>query len=100
MKYVIDAIELKVIEVPDDYIECSVCHKWMPKSSYCDEHGVRVRTNCEECYHLKREDLVELQKRNRDFVSANWHSGKMGKLSQECSALNNSIFWEIYQNGS
>lgn len=91
MKYVIDAISLKVIEVPDDYIECSVCHKWMPKVSYCDKHGVQVRTNCEECYHLKHEELVELQKKNRDFINANWRSGKMHKLDKERSALRESI---------
>jgi len=91
MKYVIDAIALKVIEVPDDYIECSVCHKWMPKASYCDETGVQVRTNCEECYHLKPEDMAELEKKNRNFISSNWRSGKMDKLDLECRALRESI---------
>lgn len=91
MKYVIDAVALKVIEVPDDYIECSVCHKWMPKTSYCDERGIQVRTNCEECYHLKHENLVELQKKYHDFININWRNGKMDKLDMECRALRNSI---------
>ena len=91
MKHVIDAINLKVIQVPNDYIECSVCHKWMPKSSYCDEHGIQTRTNCDECYHLKHEELVELQRKNRDFISANWRSGKMRSLDRERAALSNSV---------
>lgn len=91
MKYVIDVINLKVIQVQDDYLECSVCHKWMPKSSYCDERGVQVRTNCDECYHMKHEDLVELQRKNREFVSANWRCGKMHSLDRERTALSNSM---------
>lgn len=91
MKYVVDSINLKVIQVPDDYIECSVCYKWMPKSSYCIEHGVQTRTNCDECYHLKHEVLIALQKKNRDFVSANWRSSKMYKLDRERAALDNAV---------
>ena len=26
--YVVDKAMLKVIQVPDDYKECPVCHKW------------------------------------------------------------------------
>jgi len=91
LKYVIDAIALKVVEVPDDYVECSVCHKWLPKSSYCDEHGVLARTNCEECCRMEHEELVELEKKTRDFISANWRSGKMDRLDMECRALRESI---------
>ena len=91
MKYVVDKINLKVIQIPDDYIECSVCHKWMPKSSYCDEHGVQVKMECYECDHLKHEDLVELEKKNRNFISASRHSGKMHKLDRERAALSNSV---------
>lgn len=91
MKHVIDAINLKVIQVPDDYIECDVCHKWMPKSSYCDEQGVQIRTNCDKCYNMKYDEFVELRRKNRDFISANWHSGKMHKLDRERAALSNSV---------
>lgn len=96
MKYVIDEFNLKVIEVPDDYIKCIVCHKWMPKSSYLDEHDGRMRSTCKNCYPLKFEDMVELQKRNRDSISANLRSGKMNKLSRELGALRNSMTKEEY----
>lgn len=96
MKYVVDEIDLRVIEVPNDYIKCSVCHKWMPKSSYCNEHGVQVRTNCEECYQLKPENMVEIQKKNRELVSANYRSGRVYKLNQECGALRNAITKEEF----
>ena len=96
MKHVIDAINLKVVEVPNEYIECSVCHKWMPKSSYCDEHGVQTRTNCDECYNMKHKDLVELQRKNREFISANWRCGKMHNLDRERAALSNSVTKEEF----
>lgn len=91
MKYVTDSINLKVIQVPDNYIECSVCYKWMPRSSYCDENGVQTRTNCDECYHLKHEDLIKLQRKNREFINTNRFCGKMYNLHRECAALNNSV---------
>lgn len=91
MKYVVDKINLKVIQVPDDYIECSVCHKWMPKSSYCDEQGIQVRTNCDECYHLGHEIMIAEQMKNRVIIAANERCGKMHKLNKERAALSESV---------
>lgn len=96
MKYVVDEINLMVIEVPDDYIKCKVCRRWMPKSDYCDEHDAQVRTSCKVCSQLDHETAVDFQKMGNNFTAINWQIGKMRKLEQEWRALKNSITKEEY----
>ena len=62
MKEIIDIEKLIIIEVPKDYIECSICGKYFPKESYCREgESYLSRTNCSSCYHSKMDDMRNLE---------------------------------------
>lgn len=49
LKKVIDIDNIKIIDVPLDYIECSVCGRYHAPSDY-SEFSVISRTNCYNCY--------------------------------------------------
>jgi hypothetical protein len=89
MKKIIDIYSASTIEVDDDAIECSVCGKWEPRSSY-EKDGEIVRTNCFDCcnnttyldfpkikeevkqlkQNPKYKQLIEIQRRN-DYYFTN-----------------------------
>lgn len=48
--YVVDKLNLKIIEVPENYYECSVCHEWLPESEFMDE-GAKGHSCSAEWYN-------------------------------------------------
>ena len=86
MKYVVDQINLKVIQVPNDYIECSVCHKWCPPEEFHNENETyQTRTNCRECYNMNR---LEMQTKMTEIKKAiDENHCKISILEHECNAM-------------
>ena len=69
--WVIDRKNLKVIEVPEDYMECAVCLEWKPKEDFMDEGKSYVcRANCEDCYHLPREEFQKKVHETADHLES------------------------------
>lgn len=61
MKKVFDLTTLTFIEVPEDYIRCSICEKWKPPVEYCrTKSGKQTRTNCESCYMMDFDEMKRL----------------------------------------
>jgi len=61
MKKVFDIETLSMIEVPEDYIRCSICKKWKPPVEYCrNKDGKQTRTNCESCYMMDFDEMKRL----------------------------------------
>lgn len=58
--YRVDTSTLKVVKVPETYVECSVCGHWKPFEDYCREPGVMCRTNCKACYEMPWEGMKQL----------------------------------------
>lgn len=42
----------QIMEVPDDYIRCSISGELRPKSEFCNDAGVQTRTNCVRTYFV------------------------------------------------
>lgn len=64
MKNVVDlnTFTFTVIEVPDDYIQCSVCGVWKDPIAYRNTGEERQsRTNCEVCYNMPYEEMKVLK---------------------------------------
>lgn len=63
-KRVMSVKTLDVVEVPEDYIKCSVCGSWEPPESYTErEDGKQTRTNCKSCYESPSNLWDELKKK-------------------------------------
>lgn len=61
MKKVFDIETMSMIEVPEDYIRCSICKKWKPPVEYCrNKDGKQTRTNCESCYMMDFDEMKRL----------------------------------------
>lgn len=52
----------KIIAVPEDYIECSLCGLYKDPLSYQNEGETKQsRTNCKECYHAPLLSHVDIR---------------------------------------
>lgn len=59
---------LTIVEVPDDYIRCTVCGKWYPIQAYNNENlNIQKRTNCKSCYELPFDDMKELKEKTESL---------------------------------
>lgn len=86
MKYVVDQINLKVIQVPDDYIECTVCHKWHPPEEFSNEDETyQTRTNCRECYNMDYSEMQAKKTETEKVIKKNHY--KIAILKHECYAM-------------
>ena len=86
MKYVVDSVNLKVIQVPDDYIECAVCHKWCPPEEFHNEgETYQTRTNCRECYNMDYSEMQAKKVEIEKAIKENYY--KIAKLKHECHAM-------------
>lgn len=92
---VIDRKNLEIIEVPDDYRECSICLAWKPESDFKNEGEEHVsRTNCRACYKLP----YDVFKKSSDAASAYRVSlTKDGRLRMTMRALSTEL--KIRKNG-
>lgn len=76
--WVIDRKNLTVIEVPEDYMECSVCLEWRPMEDFMDKgKGHVCRTNCKDCYYLPYEEFLKKRQETADYLSSLRASGKL-----------------------
>lgn len=86
MKYVVDSVNLKVIQVPDDYIECTVCHKWCPPEDFHNEgETCQTRTNCSECYFMDHSKMLAKRAKIEKAIKENRY--KIAVLKHECNAM-------------
>lgn len=59
---------LSIVEVPDDYISCSICGKWHPIQAYNNDNlNIQTRTNCKSCYELPFDDMKELKGKTKSL---------------------------------
>ena len=63
MKKVFDIETLSMIEVPEDYIRCSICKKWKPLVEYCRIKSEKLwpRRNCESCHMMDFDEMKRLE---------------------------------------
>ena len=81
---------LEIIEVPDDYICCSVCGKWHEPSQYRDEdENFQSRTNCTSCYNLPYEHMKKLKEETKEFFKSYEYKNKSRKLKNLIYVSNN-----------
>ena len=92
MKYVVDRNTLTIIQVPDDYIECSMCYKWAAPAEFRKEGEThQSRTNCTACHDL---GMNKFQARLKwaEERKADLHNGALGlkfhALKSTCDKLN------------
>ena len=76
--WVIDRKNLKVIEVPDNYRECSVCLEWKPREDFMDESKSHVcKTNCSDCHHMLEEEFLKKAQETSDHLDSLRTNGKL-----------------------
>ncbi len=68
-EYRVDRRDLKIVKVPNTYMECSVCGHWFPRESFCNAQGVQTRTNCEACYNLPSDEFSRIGKETKQFYT-------------------------------
>lgn len=68
--FVIDRKNLKVIEVPDDYIECAVCLEWKPADDFKSEQSGEIcRANCKSCFTLPFDEFQDKRVEAANYLS-------------------------------
>lgn len=73
MKKVFDIETLSMIEVPEDYIRCSICKKWKPAVEYCqNKDGKQTRTICESCYMMDFDEMKSLGSATDKILNLEW----------------------------
>lgn len=87
--YRVDRINLKLVQVPEDALECSVCGHWKPCAEFCDDEGRMIRTNCESCYNMPLNEFRALSGRTKTQISAKRY--EIHKLEDECSMYNSVV---------
>ena len=80
-RYRVDAHDLKVVKVPENYRECSVCGHWLPPESNSEPCR---RTNCDACYTAPMEKFNKL----RDKTNANKKRKTYDNLCELADKLN------------
>lgn len=80
------------IDVPKNYICCSVCGSWEhPRMFTKREDGVQDRTNCKTCYEAPQESWKEIQENKQDTINSLKYQFNLQKLSESKSYTDNSI---------
>lgn len=80
-RYRVDAHDLKVVKVPEAYVECSVCGHWLPPENNSEPCR---RTNCDACYNAPIEKYNELLAK----IHENKNNKKYDKLLELADKLN------------
>lgn len=90
MKKVLELLE--IVEVPEDYIQCSVCGKFHPYDSYKKpEEKQRSRTNCKTCYEMPHVDMMDLKEKTQTVLKSREYYNKSMKLRNELMVSSNAI---------
>lgn len=90
-----DKMDTVLLEVPHDYIRCSVCGSWEPQDSFRKEGEERQsRTNCKVCYEMDYEKMLETKEAYQKFIKLPKHYNKAHKLlrTHELNNQYNSLF--------
>jgi hypothetical protein len=88
--YVVDKAMLKVIQVPDDYKECPVCHKWFPsKELETPSDSPCPRRSCSSCYNLPFKEFEALRDEKEEFVRR--HFIEIESLKERVSNIKYSL---------
>lgn len=73
MKKVFDIETMSFVEVPDNYIKCSICKKWKAPVEYCrNKDGKQTRTNCESCYMMDFDEMKSLGSATDKILNSEW----------------------------
>lgn len=95
MKHVIGLTESglpEVIQVPDDFIECSVSGEWHPPSSFRDANeNHQSRTNCEWTYRLSSTSMANLKAATEKAKNSVAYRTLLNQLKKDREALESSI---------
>ena len=76
--WVVDRKNLQVINVPDNYRECSICLEWKPESDFMNEGENFVsRTNCHDCYMLPHSEFLEKREKAAEYKKSFIGNGKL-----------------------
>lgn len=92
MKLIVNVIDLvpAIMEVPDDYIQCSVSGEYRPHSEFCDETGKQDRTNCIGTYQLSTLEFNELRGKGITVMKGKIYRDLVNKLHKSVSYRDSS----------
>jgi hypothetical protein len=92
MKQVIDITTLSVIQVPVEYIECSVCGEFHSPESYRKlDESTQSRTNCEKCYSMPLEEFYTLSASTKVMQKSQQYRAIVEKLTFDRNLLGGSV---------
>jgi hypothetical protein len=92
MQTVIDISSFEHIQVPDNYIECSVCGQYHAPESYRKSGEDRMtRTNCETCYNLPYVDMQALTPATQKRKQSQLYRTSVHQLQTKILYRSNSI---------
>lgn len=80
-----------IIEVPNNYIECSICGIYQERSSYTSNGVYQTRTNCKSCYELPLADWSYLEESVQAKKNSIMYKQLLQSLKEESCAISNSI---------
>ena len=81
--YVVDKLNLKIIQVADNYYECPVCHKWLSVENFSNNHR-----NCLTCYNMPIDEMILLKKKNEALITN--HTFSIGELTEKIEFIKES----------
>ena len=84
---VVELLEIK--EVPDNWLNCTICGKYHPRESY-HVNNIQVRTNCNNCYELNYDDFNILAIETANLYKTIEYKTLVKQLNEELLFLNNS----------
>ena len=91
-KRVMSVKTLDVVEVPEDYIQCSICGSWEPPESYTErEDGKQTRTNCKSCYISPSDLWGELKKKRQEAERSEKYLSNKRFEQERIAYFSNSI---------
>jgi hypothetical protein len=87
---IIDSTPL-IMEVPGDYIRCSISGEFRPRDEFCNDAGVQTRTNCTSTYLSKYTDNAVLSARTADIMCSMPFKSLVKQLQRSRELEANSI---------
>lgn len=92
MKKVIDLISVSIVEVPDNYIKCSICEGYYPPEDFRKpEQTKQTRTNCTECYEIDSKEWEKIEARVKAVKNSLAYKKLEYDMNTEALYFGNSI---------
>ena len=92
MKTVIDIKTMTLIQVPDQWIQCSVCGEYHSPAAYRKpDQEKQSRTNCTSCYEMQWNDMKALEQQTFDIMKSWAYTNVRNKLKMVIAYKRNSI---------